>query len=855
MYKVFLSSTSKDLAEYREAVHRAIDGLGLFQLIKMEDFGARDASAKDLCARLVRECDLFVGLMGHYYGSCPPGEAISFTELEYREAMAADMPRLMFTAPDDFPIPASLRESDSSFERQQALRHEVMSARVVASFGTPEQLANAVTQALFVWHEDRRRAEHRTLDERADRAKPIGEREAEKPLGENPYRGLEAFRKEDAERFFGREALVDRLWGTFHALHAALPDDDPPTRLLAILGASGSGKSSVAQAGLLAKLDRDPLPGRPNPRSVVFTPESRPLESLAVALARQASDDPTPAKKASEFEEVLRQRENNDGLRYLAERMLDVGGGGLILLVDQFEELYSLCNDEQQRAAFISNLLNAAREPRGRISIILTLRSDFLGAVNQHPELSRVIAGQNVLVPVMGEEELRRAIEEPAKRAGQEINRSTADLLIEQTLGREGALPALEFVLTRIWDGFRQGVSSADTVRELGGVGGALAKEAERLYKGLNDDQKAVARRAFLAMTMLGEGTRDTRRRAAIDEMIAAGQSEADVRRVLEIFADPDRRLITLAADKDGRTIAEVAHEALFDHWSELRRWLDQDRDKIRFARPLEGAVNEWTDAGRPKGMLWRPPQLDLLRNYARDKAGDMPSGQLAFFEASERQRRRGVWMRRASIAAAIGVLVLIAGGLTMYSRQQAEFAERQAELRKEADTQREQALRRQSLFLADKSKQETERGDATNGILLALEALPKDIAKPERPYVVEADAALYWAVLKLREWSVLEGHTEGVTSAVFSSDGTRVVTASYDGTARLWDAASAKALATLQGLTVWVGSAAFSPDGTRVVTASDDNTARLCHAGRPHCYGHLGGVQPGRHAGGHRFR
>jgi hypothetical protein len=393
-----------------------------------------------------------------------------------------------------------------------------MIERVVGSFDSPEKLASAVTTALANWRKSRE-----------GKPEPIvvaavspGE------LGRNPYRGLEAFRKEDADRFFGRETLVDQLWNRFLELHAAPTDGKTPIRMLAILGASGSGKSSVAQAGLLAKLDRDPLPGRPAPVDVVFTPESRPLESLAVALARQATDDPTPAKKASEFEEILRQRTDHDGLRYLAEPMLDVAGGGLILLVDQFEELYSLCHDEKERTAFIGNLLNAAREPRGRVSIILTLRSDFLGAINQHPKLSRLIARQNVLVPVMGEDELRRAIEEPAKRAGQEIDRSTADLLIEQTLGREGALPALEFVLTRIWDGFRQGVSSADTVRQLGGVGGALAKEAERLYEGLNDDQKAVARRAFLAMTMLGEGTRDTRRRAAIDEMIAAGQSEAE---------------------------------------------------------------------------------------------------------------------------------------------------------------------------------------------------------------------------------------------------------------------------------------------------------------------------------------
>jgi hypothetical protein len=155
---VFLSSTSRDLAIYREAVHRVIDGLSSFQLVKMEDFGARDASAKDLCARLVRESDLFVGLMGHYYGSCPPGEPVSFTELEYRTATSANLPRLMFVAPDDLPIPASLRESDASFEHQQALRREVMSDRVVASFATPEQLASAVTKALFVWHEEQQEA-------------------------------------------------------------------------------------------------------------------------------------------------------------------------------------------------------------------------------------------------------------------------------------------------------------------------------------------------------------------------------------------------------------------------------------------------------------------------------------------------------------------------------------------------------------------------------------------------------------------------------------------------------------------------------------------------------------------------
>jgi hypothetical protein len=293
------------------------------------------------------EGDLFVGLMGHYYGSCLPGETVSFTEFEYRTANEAGLPRLMFVAPEEFLIPASLREADQSFKRQQSLRREVMADRVVASFATPEQLASAITRALFIWHEEQRRAEDGAVAADAHRAEQApAEPTAETPLGPNPYRGLEAFRKEDAARFFGRKTLVDQLWSTFLELHAACANGEAPTRLLAILGASGSGKSSVAQAGLLAELEERPLPGRPAPLEVVFTPGARPLESLAVALAREATKEPSPAKKAIEFEKVLRTREGSDGLRFLAERMLNIGGG-LILLVDQFEEIYSLCDEEE----------------------------------------------------------------------------------------------------------------------------------------------------------------------------------------------------------------------------------------------------------------------------------------------------------------------------------------------------------------------------------------------------------------------------------------------------------------------------------------------------------------------------
>ncbi len=725
MYKVFLSSTSRDLEAYREAVHRAIDGLPGFTLVKMEDFGAQDANAKDLCARLVRECHLLVGLMGHYYGSCPPGETTSFTELEYRTARVEGLSRLMFVAPNDFPIPARLRESDASFERQKRFRQEVMAERVAASFETPEQLGSAITKALFVWNENRRRA-----------TEPLGLAEApvqfvaaamaEEPLGENPYRGLEAFRKEDAPRFFGREALVDKLWQAFIPLHARPAGGEAPIRLLPILGPSGTGKSSVAQAGLLAALDDRPLPGRPAAPSVVFTPEAKPLESLAVALARLVTGDPTPAQKALEFDKVLRERADGDGLRFLGAQML--GNAGVVLLVDQFEETYALCQDEAERGAFIGNLLNAARAPNGRISIILTLRSDFLGAVNHHPELSGLIARQNVVVPVMGERELRRAIEEPAKGAGHEIDPGTVDLLVEQTIGREGALPLLEFVLARIWDGFLTGAAASETVRALGGVGGALANQAQAVYDSLGPEERQIARRAFLAMVRLGEGTKDSRRRAPLAEIVTSGDSEECVLVLLRHFAEPGCRLVTLTGAGQA-TSAEVAHEALFDHWGLLQEWLDGGRADIRFHRRLNDAANHWEQGRRPAGSLWRPPDLDLLREFRKRAGDDLTPLQVVFADASVKQESWRRWAGRAGKTAVVGWLLVAVVGLGIYSvklyHQQTEFAQQRAEL--------DRQLAQMMAELDQKVAQLDQKNAELNAISKLLEQLKGGHLTPEQ--------------------------------------------------------------------------------------------------------------------------
>jgi len=506
---VMISSTARDLPDHREQVRLACEQAGFAPHEMMEHLTALDADAAEASLKMVDDADVYIGIFAFRYGHVPDGADISITEMEYNRAVEANKPRLMFFMDEDHPITSKMVETGEGNIKLTALKERVGKDRVAGFFKSPDGLFASVTSALHALKVDLHKKQPKELGEdEASFRRPNPDKTADqKPLGPNPYVGLEAFRIENADRFFGRRALVKKLWQRLIIIHGQDYLEDPPIRLLAVLGASGSGKSSVAQAGLLAKIKSQPLPGRKNPGLAIFTPEARPLESLAMAIAKLATDDPAPAGKAKEFEKVLRETDDADGLRFLADNIPDKPP--LILLVDQFEEVYSLCDDKKDRSLFIDSLLNAARDPNGPLSVLLTLRSDFLGAVNDHREFSNLIAAQHEVVPVMEEHELRQAIEEPAKAAGRPLDPAVVDLLIEQSAGEQGALPLLEFALTRIWDGLKEGKSEAETLRDLDGVGGAVAKEAKTLYDSLPVQDQAIAKRAFLAMVRLGEGTRD----------------------------------------------------------------------------------------------------------------------------------------------------------------------------------------------------------------------------------------------------------------------------------------------------------------------------------------------------------
>lgn len=478
------------------------------------------------------------------------------------------------------------------------------------------------------------------------------------PLGSNPYRGLSAFNQDESHLFFGREQQVDRVLNRLQALYAGL--EECKTRIVPVLGPSGCGKSSLVRAGVLVRLLQDPnrVGGLFCP--VIFTPEARPLESMANALARAATTDPLPIGKSEEFHQSLR-RKSDDGsfeaLRRLADMFAAEHLSRIILVIDQFEELLLPAVPVAEREAFIGNLLCAARDKSGNLGVLLTLRSDFLVETQKYSALDHILADNGILIPSMSDEELRSAIVMPARAAGYEFDAGIVELLIRDTLDREGALPLLQFALTRIWDGLLNDIPPSETLRQAGGVGGALAGVAQGILDTLTPEEQALARRVFLGLVHLGEGAQDTRRRVHVGQLPSNQDTRECLQKVLQRFSSPAARLVTLSADPFHRDeTAELTHEALIQHWQQLRDWLDEGRDRIRFLRRLDEAIAHWEELGRPTGLLWRSPDLDLLQRFDREHHVEMTKSQIDFY----RKCRSYARLRRA-IKSGVAVAFLVA--------------------------------------------------------------------------------------------------------------------------------------------------------------------------------------------------
>jgi WD40 repeat protein/class 3 adenylate cyclase/tRNA A-37 threonylcarbamoyl transferase component Bud32 len=444
--------------------------------------------------------------------------------------------------------------------------------------------------------------------------------DAPPPATACPYRGLLAFEAGDAALFFGREEIVADLAARVR-----------PGRLLAVVGASGSGKSSVLRAGLIAAVRTGEVEGVRE--AVLITPGAEPVVDVP--------DDPAR-----------------------------------LLVVDQFEELFVRCPDPERRAAFADAVL-ARRGP-----VAIGMRADLYGRLGAHPELARAVACEQVLLGAMTSAELERAVTEPARLAGLRLEPGLAELIVRNVAAEPGALPLLSHALRATWAERDGRTLTVAGYRASGGVASAIARTAEAAVDALTPEQRPLARGVFVRLTELGEGSEDSRRRVRVEDLVPAGVSAAQVDALLERLADA--RLVTL-----GDGTAEVAHEALIRAWPRLRGWLEEDRAGLRAHRQLGDAARLWDAGGRASSDLYRGARLDGAVELASSGRVELNATERAFLDAAvaesegeRRAERRTNRRLRGLLAGALVLLALavVAGIVSLEQRGNAREAEAAAE-------------------------------------------------------------------------------------------------------------------------------------------------------------------------------
>ncbi|HVN55633.1 MAG TPA: ATP-binding protein [Anaerolineaceae bacterium] len=483
--------------------------------------------------------------------------------------------------------------------------------------------------------------------------------------GDSPYLGLQSFTEKDAGHFFGRELLTAKIIARLGT-----------TRLLCVIGASGSGKSSLVRAGVIPALKSgaalaDGLLPPANSRGWsyrVINPSAHPLQALAAALG-------SPAADLSQLIQNLQA--NPTSLTAVARGLLaKETSPQLLLVVDQFEEVFTQCRDETERRTFIDCLLAAANPQDVQpVQVILVLRADFYASLAQYDRLREVVSAQQEFIGAMSRDELFRAIVQPAALGQWKIQEGLVELMLDDTGDEPGALPLLSHALLETWNHRHGRTMTLSSYRDSGGVRGAIAKTAEMVFRQrLTPQQQAIARLIFIRLVDLEDNAPDTRRRAAFSELITRASDPVTIDAVLSILIDA--RLVTTDVQEPGDVkVIEVAHEALIREWPTLREWLSENRSGLILHRQLTDATSDWLRLDRDPGALYRGTRLKQALEWADQNSADVSLDEQAFLEASkqneseeaERDRQLRMtrnlrrWIAPGLAIAILGILAILA--------------------------------------------------------------------------------------------------------------------------------------------------------------------------------------------------
>ena len=541
-----------------------------------------------------------------------------------------------------------------------------------------------------------------------------------------PFKGLSSFHSEDQQFFFGREELVETLKQMLKEHH-----------FLAVLGPSGSGKSSVILAGLIPLIQKEEGGFEP----VYMTPTSNPVAQLTASLEKSP-------------------------------------GQLQLLIIDQFEELFTLCTDKAVRQNFVEKLLEQIQIQKRRV--VITMRADFWGECAPFQELKELMTARQKLIAPMDSTELRDAMDKQASAVGLRFEADLANTLLEDVNDEPGAMPLLQHALRELWKRRHGKWLLAEEYRNIGTVKKAIANTADEIYQSFKDPQdQTLVRNIFIRLTHLdseAEILRDTRKRVQLDKLVPAGVDSEKIKRIVSVLAGENSRLVVTSVNqRTNQDEVEVTHEALIHYWSMLHAWLKDNRKDLLLRERISQEAEEWSKSKKHDTLMLRGGRLEDAANLVKRPEFGWNETEIKYVNACVRNQRK------ATVLLSLGLIVtFLIAVIALWQRDIAETQKKNAEIN---------ALNSEINAMALKVKELLASGLSIEALEGALELGSRlkqtnDLTASTR---LKAIVALHQVVGRVQELNHL-GHDNWVQEASFSSDGKWIASASYDGVIKLWD-------------------------------------------------------------------